>query len=273
MEYKKILGKVKVPVLGLGTWAMGGGFSKDTSHDEEEIRAIQYALDLGMRHIDTAELYGNGHAEELVGKAIKGWRREEIFITTKVWSDHLRFNQLIEAAKRSLGRLGTDYIDLYLIHWPNPQVPLQESMEAMDYLIDKKLIRFIGVSNFDLHILKKAQKYTEHPIAANQVEYHLLNRKIERDLLPCCQHNGILLTAYKPLARGRLVGGEFPILNRLAKKYGKTPAQIALNWLISKKSVIAIPKSSSKKHLEENIGAVGWSMEEKDVKILEEAFP
>lgn len=220
MEFKKI-GSVKIPVLGIGTWGMGGWESRDASHDKECVNAIRTAIKNGMTHIDTAEIYGIGHAEEIVGKAIKGFDRKKLFITTKVWKGNLRYDDVISAAKGSLKRMGVKYIDLYLIHWPNPKIPLKETIKAMDYLLKKKIIGFIGVSNFSLKLLKEAQSYTRNKIVANQVEYNLLKRECEKGLLDYCQKNNVVLIAYQPVAGGKLAKSGFKALDKLCRKYRK----------------------------------------------------
>jgi len=193
MEYKSLTEEVKIPVLGIGTWGMGGEFSKDYSSDREDISALKTAISLGMTHIDTAELYANGHSEELVGQAIRNFNRNNLFITTKVWADHLKYNDLIRAAERSLKRMKINYIDLYLVHWPNPNVPLKETVRALDFLVDKGIAKFIGVSNFSLPLLKETQRYSKNKIVSNQVEYNLLERTPEKELLPYCQKEDIML--------------------------------------------------------------------------------
>lgn len=269
MEFKELVKGVKIPVLGLGTWEIGGTYSSDNYHDKENIEALRYGIELGMTHIDTAEMYGAGHSEEVVGEAIEPFDRERIFITTKVHPNHLRRNDLIEAAKASLKRLKTDYIDLYLIHWHNPAVPLKETMQAMEFLVKEGITRFIGVSNFDVKLCKEAQSYLSEKIVANQVEFSLTEKEPEKELLPFCQKEKIMLIAYSPLGRGLLANKRIPLLEELSQKYNKTPAQIALNWLISKEQVIAIPKAANIKHLEENARAVGWKLSKEDMKRLD----
>lgn len=268
MEYRQIQG-VKVPLIGLGTSGIGGGWMfKDTSQDRQAIEAIQYAIELGLTHIDTAEAYANGHAEELIGLAIKDFPRKNLFITTKVYADHLRYDDVIKACQNSLKRLGTNYVDLYLIHWPSPSIALSETIPAMDQLVKKGLSRFIGVSNFDVVLLKQAQSLSENEIFANQVEYSLIEREPEEKLLPYCQKQNILLTAYSPLKKVPLDS-----LEQMAQKYGKTPAQIVLNYLISHDNVITIPKALQKAHLEENAAACGWRLKEEDLDKLQQEFP
>lgn len=277
MEYKEIAKGVKIPVLGIGTWQMGGGMGSNTSNDKQDILAIKTAIDLGMTHIDTAEIYANGKAEELVAKAIQGLDRKKLFITTKVKAENLKYDDVLKAVKASLNRLQTDYLDLYLIHWPNSSIPLKESMKAMNALVENGTTKFIGVSNFTVEEMKEAQQHSENKVITNQVEYNLLNRNrgtwanlpVESEVLPYCQENDMLLTAYSPVDRGTLTRPGIPLLDELAQKYKKTQAQISINWLISKKNVITIPKTSNLDHLKDNLGAVGWKMSKEDIEKLD----
>lgn len=277
MEYK-VIGDVKIPVLGLGTWLIGGDTTPDYSEDEQAIQAIKSAIDLGYEHIDTAEYYGNGHCEELVGKAIKDIDRQSLFITSKVWTTNLNYDDVLSSAKRSLQRMGTDYIDLYLIHSPSSTIPIKKTMSAFDYLVDNKMVKYIGVSNFKASQLKEAQKYAKHKIVANQIEYSLLtrnkgkysgNRDMETKTIPYCQENDIIIMAERPIERG-LILKSHPLLDSLEKKYKKTKAQIAMNWLISKKNIVTIPKSTNLNHLKENLGSIGWQMDKSDIELLDE---
>ncbi len=271
MEYKTIAG-IKLPAIGIGTWNMGrakiGYETPDKSNDEQCIQAIREAIKLGMWHIDTAEMYSSGHAEQIVAQAIKGTPREEVFITTKVLPSNLTREYLLAAARSSLQRLQTTYADLYLIHWVKSTAQIMEAIEAMDELLELGKLKHIGVSNFSTKQLQLAQSCTDNKIATNQVEYSLLDRGCEKELLPYCQENDIILTAYSPLAQGKLLKNKK--LADVAAKYGKTPAQVALNWLVSKKNVIAIPKASSIEHVRENAGAVGWKLSGQDLEALNE---
>jgi diketogulonate reductase-like aldo/keto reductase len=276
LEFKGFASGLRVPVLGVGTWKMGGGMTADTSHDKEAVLAIRTAVRLGMTHIDTAELYGNGHAEELVGEAIKDFDRQTLFITTKVKWSNLRYEDVVKAAKRSLKRLKTNYVDLYLVHTPNSDTPIQETMKAMDYLAEKELTKFIGVSNFSVEQIEEAQQYAKNKIVANQIEYNLLVRdsgehteNMESEIIPYCQKKDMIVIAYRPLARGELAKPGIRLLDELAEKYGKTQAQIALNWLISKLNVVAIPKAAKMEHIKENLGAIGWKLSEEDLQRLD----
>jgi len=272
MEFKNLTPRVKIPALGLGTWRMGGEIRADYSRDKEYVEAIRYAIKHGITHIDTAELYGAGHTEELVGEAIKGFSRKKLFITTKVSPHHLSFDNILAACQRSLKRLQTDYIDLYLIHWPNPLASMKNAMAALDKLVNDGLVHFIGVSNFSVRQLKNAQKYSQNKIVTNQVHYSLLHRDPEKELPPFCQKEGIILTAYSPLAVGRLTQKGFDALDRICAKYQKTPAQIALRWLIEKPNVITISKASSKEHTDELYGSLGWKMKKEDQEYLAREF-
>jgi len=272
MDFKE-LGRtaVKVPVIGMGTWEMGGGISSDTTRDNEAIQAIRKAIELGMTLIDTAEMYAAGHAEELVGKAIKPFHREQLFIVTKVAPHNLHYFDVIKAAGKSLERLQTDWLDLYLIHHPNPQVPLKETIAAMENLVDQNLVRFIGVSNFDVSQMEEARSHlSKNEIVANQVEYSLLARSVEREVLPYCLQHRITVMAHKPLARGVLSRNKF--LQEIGKRYEKTAAQVALNWLIAREGVVAIPKAVNLDHLEQNAGAAGWGLSEEDIEHISSHF-
>jgi len=258
----KVIGSDKVTAIGMGTWGIGGYDLPDYSNDDKSVRALRYGLELGINLIDTAEYYGGGHSEEIVGLAIKGFSREDLFIVSKVWPTHFRYRDVIKAAEASSKRLGT-YIDLYLLHWPNPEVPLSETMRAMEELVDKGVIRYIGVSNFNLSLLKEAiNVMKKYEIVVNQVKYSLADRWVEKDLLPFMEREGITVMAYTPLERGRLARNE--CLSKIGSKYGKTAAQVALNWLIWRSNVVAIPKAVNINHLVENFGAMGWRLTSDD---------
>jgi diketogulonate reductase-like aldo/keto reductase len=270
----------KIAAIGLGTWGIGGGMMPNYSADKQAIEAIRHAVKLGMNHIDTAEIYGGGHAEELVGEAIKEFARDDIFIASKVWHTNLRYDDVLRACERSLKRLQTSYIDLCYIHWPNPSIPLSETMRALERLYDEGKIRYIGVSNFSASLVEEARSCLSHAdIVADQVEYSLYERSIERDLMPYCLREGITIVAYSPLGQGKLVrelhdgrSRRARILMEIAKRYSKTPIQVALNWVIWHEHVITIPKSIRREHLEENAEAAGWKLDEKDYKLLAEAW-
>lgn len=280
MEYREF-GKTgfKVSVIGMGTYydptyiALARLFSLNRNRDLKKA-ALRKGIELGINFIDTAEIY---QTENMVGEAIREFKRDELFIATKVWLTNLRYQSVLKAAEKSLRKLSCSYIDLYQIHWPNPRVPIEETMRAMSRLVDEGKVRHVGVSNFSLEQLKKAQEaLPNHEIVSNQVEYSLAVRRIEHVLLPYCEENNIAIIAYRPLAHGTLSrssGRLKPIVEEVSRKYGgKTPAQIALNWLITKsRMVFPIPRASKPERIIENIGAAGWSLAKEDMDRLEEA--
>ncbi len=266
---KMKLGKTDefLPVIGLGTWEMGGGISPDLSNDKESIRAIVKAVELGMTHIDTAEYYGSGHTEELVGKALKEIGRDKVFLTSKVWPNHLKMKDMLKSIEGSLKRLGTDHLDLYLIHWPPEDISITEAVKNINAALERGYTRYIGVSNFSVTQLKEAMEASK-AIVCNQVRYNIEDREIERSgLLDFCQKNGISVVAYSPLNR---MGMSMTAskLQKIAKDRNATPAQIALAWLV-KKDVFAIPKAISEKHLVENARAGEIELTEEEMKFLD----
>lgn len=269
---KKLKSGFEMPVFGLGTWYMGGGMTSDTTTDKKDIAGIKNAIDEGITLIDTAELYGAGHAEELVGEAIKDYDRSKLFIVSKVYSDNLHYDDVLDSCRQSLKRIGTDYLDLYLIHAPNPDIPLKETMKALDELKGKGLIREIGVSNFNIGRLKEAQSFTKNKIVVNQIHYNLAFQDWQ-EVVDYCQESDVLITCYRPIERGVMAKEGISVIDSICKKYHKTPAQVAINWIISQKNMTTISKTSSKNHLEENLGAVGWEMTEKDIEFLKKEFP
>ncbi len=245
-----------VPEIGLGTASYSGG-------DEPLRRGIA----LGASHVDTAEVYGT---EEAVGRAILALR-DQVFLATKVSPSHFRHDQVIDAAEGSLERLGTDHIDLYLLHWPNLEIPIGETMGAMDRLVANGKVRYIGVSNFSVAQLQEAQAATSNPIVTDQVKYSLASREIEADLLPYCQRNDITLTAYSPLSTvlGKAGTRLATALKSVAAASGKTEAQVALNWCTAHDGVIAIPRSSSLERTVQNCGASGWRLSDEHLAELD----
>ncbi len=278
MEFKNLgRSNVKIPVLGLGTWGIGGLSTKSTAGDDDDVKALIFGLDLGMRFIDTAEMYAAGHTEEVVAKALEN-RRESVFLATKVSPEHFSSEDVPNACDASLRRLKTEYVDLYQAHWPNPRIPISETMKAMERLVRDGKVRFIGVSNFSVEQTRQAQESLSIvDVVSNQVEYSLLDRSIEASLLPYAEKEHITIIAYSPLARGQIArgsiqGDRWRTIDEVAAKFGKTRNQVALNWLITKKSVIAIPKSANPAHLSENLGGQGWSMHPEDYTALNRAF-
>ncbi len=262
---------VEVPVIGQGTWMIEG----PREAERDAVRALRAGLDLGMTHIDTAEMYGNGRAEELVREAIAG-RRQEVFLVSKVLPSNASYQGTLRACERSLGRLGTDYLDLYLLHWRG-RYPLAETMRAMQALLAAGKVRFFGVSNFDVADVRQAQEAVTHGrLAANQVLYHLGDRGIERKLIPYCVEQDLAVVGYSPFGHGGFPaagsrGGR--ALEEIARRHGRTPRQVVLNFLTRELGVFAIPKASDAAHVRENGGGAGWSLTAEDVEAIERAFP
>jgi diketogulonate reductase-like aldo/keto reductase len=266
---------VDVPIIGQGTWLI----ENDRGNDNWAIKALQTGLGLGMTHIDTAEMYGNGKAEELVGQAIAGIKREDIFLASKVLPSNASFEGTIKACKNSLKRLKTDYLDLYMLHWPSYMYQISETMKAMERLVKDNLIRFIGVSNFDLKKLQQAEQALENErIACNQVLYHLGYRAIEKRIVPYCKSKKIVVVGYSPFGHG-----DFPssnstkgkVLANIANYHGITPRQIALNFLSLHSNIFTIPKTSHPERVIENSKSVdgSWKLTDKDIEEINRAFP
>lgn len=262
-----------MPVFGFGTWTMGGRMEQDPDNDDAaDIQAIERAIDAGITHIDTAEMYAAGHAEYLVGKAIKGRDRSRLLLVSKVSPQNLKYDDVMRSCEKSLKRLGTDYLDLYLIHKPNDAIGLKETMQAMNKLQNEGLIRTIGVSNFTKERMREAQMHSDHQIVATQVHYNLAFREPERKrVTDYCRQNDAFLIAWRPLQG--VVDEQPEIVKGLCAKYGKTPAQIALNWLACQDNVVTLAKMRHPEHLEENLGAFGWEMEKDDVERLRRDYP
>jgi len=252
MEYRE-LGRTgeKVSVIGMGCWGLG--LSRDASEWAREIASLQRGIELGMNLIDTAERYSSGRSEELVREAVKD-RRDDTFIATKVAPPNLRHDAVIRACMDSIKRLGVSYIDLYQIHWPDPGVPIKDTMSAMERLVQDGLVRYIGVSNFSVSETEAARAaLAKNEIASNQVEYALTNRSVEADILPYCVREKITLMAYSPLAHGHIARS---VPGSILQKYGMAPAQAMLNWVTRNEQVVAIPKAGNIRHQEENASSV-----------------
>lgn len=255
-----------IPALGLGTWPMGGHGEPDYSADKETVEVLEQLIELGYTHLDTAESYGGNHCEELVGQAIQNFPRQELFITTKVAPSHLRYPDVLTALHNSLKRLQTDYVDLYLIHWPNKDIPLSDTFRALNELLGSGVVRRVGVSNFDVPLMEEAVALCDTPLATNQVRYSLLHREpVENGVLTYCQDHGILLTAYSPIKNGVL---ENPVVRELAQERDATPAQIALAWLLAQPRVITIPKTGNLARGRENLAALDVELSGDDMARL-----
>jgi diketogulonate reductase-like aldo/keto reductase len=250
MEYVTVQDE-EVPALGLGTYQLRGKTCVETVRD---------ALEIGYRHIDTAEYYDN---QREVGEAIADASvdRDEVFLTTKVWRSNLQHDQVLRSARESLDKLGLEYVDLLLIHWPSRTVPVAETLDAMTKLHDDGNVRHIGVSNFSVGQLQEAIAVSDVPIFTDQVEYHPFNG--QADLVDFCIESGVMLTAYSPLGKGTVVGDE--TLATIGDRYGKSAAQVALRWLVQQDTVAAIPKASSREHLRENIDIFDFELTDEEM--------
>ncbi|WP_107339264.1 aldo/keto reductase [Agrobacterium pusense] len=256
----------EVPALGLGTWNMG----ETRSSAEQEVESIRRAIDLGMTLIDTAEMYADGRSEEIVGRAIVN-HREDVFLVSKVYPWNASATGTVDACERSLARLGTDHIDLYLLHWRGEH-PLEETVAAFERLKMDGKIGDWGVSNFDTDDMEELFAVPDgRNCAANQVLYNLSRRGPEFSLLPWCQQHGVPLMAYSPIEQGRILKNHELI--RIAKAYQATPAQLALAFLLEREGIIAIPKSSNPARVEENRGATDLDITEEDWAALDAVFP
>ena len=261
----------EVPVVGQGTWQMA-----ERSDGQTEIAALRGGFARGLTHIDTAELYGGGSAEELIAEAIRGWPRRDLFIVSKVLPHNASHGGTIRACEQSLRRLGTDYLDVYLLHWRG-SLPLADTLGALEDLVDQGKIRALGVSNFDIGDLEEARALlTKHPIACNQVLYHLGERHIDTGLVDYCAKYRIAVVGYSPFGHGR-----FPSLERgggralaaVAARHGATPHQVALAFLVRKPPLFTIPKASAVAHAEENAGALHLQLTAADIAEIDAAFP
>ena len=242
-----------IPIVGAGTWDIGG----DTVRD-----SVRAALDAGYTHIDTAEGYMN---EAEIGEVLADHDREDLFLTSKILPSNLNYDSVIDSCEASLEKLGTDYLDLYLIHWPNPAISLRERLNAMEQLHDQGKVRNIGVSNFSAHQLSCAHHISDVPITVNQIEFHpWLQRP---DLVDYCRETDTVIEAAAPLARTEVLGDE--TVQELAEEYGKTPAQIVLRWAVEK-DIVVMPKSTSTDHIQGNIELFDWELDESDHQRLDE---
>jgi diketogulonate reductase-like aldo/keto reductase len=258
-----------VSVLGQGTWRM------ELDQRAVVVRALRSGLDAGMTHIDTAEMYGSGAVEAIVGEAFAG-RRDEVFLVSKVLPGHASRKGTIAACDQSLARLRTDRLDLYLLHWPGPK-PLEETFAAFEDLLRAGKIRHYGVSNFDVADLERAVAIAgEHRIACNQVLYHLDERHIEHRVIPWCERHGIAVVAYSPFGAGDFPRPSSPggrVLAEIAKAHRATPRQVALRFLIRSATVFAIPKAGTAEHAIENAAAADLELGQAEIERIDAAFP
>ncbi|MBK9926187.1 MAG: aldo/keto reductase [Anaerolineales bacterium] len=272
MKYETIP-TLTLPKIGYGTWSLGGGSFADPQLDSASMTALLSALETGYTHFDTAEYYAAGHAEELLGRAIRetNTKREDVFITTKVSPEHLSYDNVLHSCENSLRRLNMDYIDLYLIHWPGKGVDYEETFRALNKLVRDGKVKHLGVSNFKLKLLKQAHSLSETPLITNQVPYSLPDKTyVDNGVLEYCQQNNITVTAYSPIKFRSMNTNK--VLGAVAKTHSATPYQIALTWLVMQPRVITIPMSFNPQHIKENFEAADIELTEKEMAQLSSAW-
>ena len=269
MKHETVHG-VSIPKIGFGTWKIGGDSYPDPKRDSDSLAALRTALEVGYTHFDTAEVYADGHSEELLGRTMHetGTKREHLFITTKVDPGHLQYEQVLRACENSLKRLKTDYIDLYLIHWPpRRSMQLDEAFRGLNQLVRAGRVKHLGVSNFNVKLLREAQSLSETPILTDQVPYRLPDRTyVENGVLAYCQENDILLTAYSPVKFRNLPVNK--TLQTIADAHSATSFQIALAWLVAQPRVITIPMSLNPQHIQENFGSAEIELSKEEFETL-----
>lgn len=273
MNYETVHG-LSLPKIGFGMYNIGGGLHADPSLDAASLTAIRTALEVGYTHFDTAEVYAEGHSEELLGRAVReaNNRREDLFITTKVDPGHLGYDQVLRACENSLRRLQMDYVDLYLIHWPpRAGMKLDEPFRALNKLVRDGKVKHLGVSNFKLKLLKEAQALSETPILTNQIPYRLPDKTYaENGVLEHCQKNDILITAYSPVKFRNLPVNK--TVHAIAEAHSTSSFQIALAWLVAQPRVITIPTSHNPQHIRENFEAAEIKLSKEEFRMLSELY-
>lgn len=273
MTLKTLSGNPIFPI-GIGTWLMGGDWDADAKiptaiydDDQTHIDAIKYCVSKGQNHIDTAEMYGAGHTDEIVGEAIKDLAREDLFIADKLWKDSFGENETREAVQTMLKSLGTEYIDLLYIHSPFDSNEWEKSIKPINDLIDEGIIKHFGVSNFSVENMKRAKELSKHPIVANQMLYNCAYKdEVDANFVKYCKDNNILIVSYRPIDRGILLDNKTII--EIAEKHSATPAQVCIAWLLQRDAV-TIPKASNIKHIDENFEASNIKLDNDDLEKLD----
>ncbi|HSW79583.1 MAG TPA: aldo/keto reductase [Candidatus Saccharimonadales bacterium] len=263
--------------IGIGTWAISSqATTQDTKYrgvvpvngkEESEIEALRYSLSKGQNHIDCAEMYGGFYTDEVVGRALKGVNRKDLFIADKLWKTSVENGKVRPTVEKMFAKLGIDYLDLLYIHYPWEDVSWQEAMPQIDELIDEGLVRNFGVSNFTVADMLDVQKFAKHPIAANQMHFNVLYKaEVDKDFEKFCKQNAIQIVAYRPVERGDVL--KDGTILEIAKAHNATPAQISLAWLIAK-GMLPIPKSTQKSHIDENLGALNVKLSDAEIETLD----
>lgn len=264
--------------IGIGTWLIAGSFAFDSTHvyngaepkkgnEQQEIEAIRYSLAKGQNHIDCAEMYGGFYTDEVVGRAIAHSKREDLYISDKLWKTSVGKGLVRPTVERMLNKLGTDYLDMLYIHAPWFDAPWPEAIPQIDELIDEGIVRHFGVSNFRLDKMELAQSLANHPITANQMNYNVLHKnEVSEEFIRYCQDNSIQIIAYQPLKRQEILSNK--AIQDIAIKHTVSPAQIALTWLLTK-NILPIPKAVNKQHIDENVAAIDIQLTEEDIADLD----
>jgi diketogulonate reductase-like aldo/keto reductase len=256
---------IDFPVLGMGTWGFGGRAEHYLENDDEgQIAALRRGLEAGFNLIDTAEYYAAGYAEILVGKAISGFKRSGLFLTSKVWKTNLRYDDVLRSVEQSLIRLGTDYLDCCLYHQVNEEIPLEETIRAMNELVNRKMVRSIGVSNFSADRMLRAIRCSEVPIVVNQVHYNLAVRDAADELAEICRENGVILQAWRPLRDLKPTAET----EKISRKYGITFHQLALAWLLNQENTAVITAMKNPVHISETLAALEINLTSGEMEIL-----
>ncbi len=259
----------------LGTWQFGGNMNRNPQNDDEaDIQAIRMHVDCGVNQVFTTQNYAEGWAEKLVGQAVKGYDRKGLILSTAIRKEHSAYDDMLRSIEESLERMQLDYIDIVVHHAPIPEVPVCESIKALNAIVDKGLARGFAVSNYNSKSIQEALNTTNHPILFNQVYYNLYMREVEEDgVLKLCQDNNILIQAFRPLEQGEIETSEAPVLEELAQKYSLTNSQLALAWLTSQEGVVVVATTHKKEHLLQNLKAVETRITDEDIERLRKEFP
>lgn len=267
MRLKTLSGKSVHPI-GIGTWGFGGTWETVLGNEESDAKAIRYSIKAGQNHIDSGQIYGAGHTDDIIGQAIVGLKRRDLYIGDKVWETNVSKGKVRPAVNAMLKKLGTDYIDLLYIHKPWEDFPWREAIPQINELIDEGIVRQFGVSNFDLAQMQEAMKLSKHPVVANQLHFNLLyKQEVDKPMKAFCKKNSIQIIAYRPLERGEVLQNE--TVQEIARKNGSTPAQVALAWLLHQ-GVLTVPQAADKKLIDKNVASVDIKLSSATIKQLDE---
>lgn len=273
---KRSQGGLELPVLGNGTWGIGGYFEPTTSTDDitHALDGLTLSIERGLRHIETAEVYAQGETEKLIGRVIKKFDREDLTITSKVLDTNLTYDGVHTSVNGILTRLNTDYLDLCMVHGPNDDIPLSETLTALLDLKQRGAIRHIGVSNFNVTRLQEAERIAPGEIEVASSHYNLLHQEVaSEEIVRYCQERGMLFLAWRPLEKGKMIPFAGSVVEEIAQKYGYSPTQVMLSWLTSQPQIVTVVKALAPKHIEENINATNLELNSEEISLLKESFP